>query len=82
MPRRTRPRREPTDDDQPLSLWANRPKHRTFELIRPVVLFGQSPAERARETGAAERQLIVDLKREYLPLHPKELATICYLASS
>jgi len=84
------------------------------------VLFGQSPAERARETGAAERtirrkadrfdaygmaslfagdeprpmahdradrralppdvrQLIVDLKREYPPLRPKELATICYL---
>jgi transposase InsO family protein len=120
MPRHTRPRREPTDDYQQLSLWANGPEHRAFELIRPVVLFGQSPAERARETGAAERtirrkadrfdaygmaslfaadearpvtpdridrralppdvcQLIVDLKREYPPLRPKELATICYL---
>jgi len=118
MPKRTRPRRTPTDDYQQLALWANGPEHRTFELIRPVVLFGQSPAERARETGAAERtirrkadrfdaygmaslfaadeplrrpeadridrralppdvrQLIVDLKREYPPLHPKELATI------
>ncbi len=121
MPRHRRPRREPTDDYRQLALWANGPEHRAFELIRPVVLFGQSPAERARETGAAERtirrkadrfdaygmaslfahdephhrpegdrtdrralppdvrQLIVDLKREYPPLRPKELATICYL---
>jgi len=120
MPRRTRPRREPTEAYERLALWANGPEHRAFELIRPVVLFGQSPAERARETGTAERtirrkadrfdaygmaslfagdeprpmahdradrralppdvrQLIVDLKREYPPLRPKELATICYL---
>ena len=120
MPRRTRPRREPTDDYEQLALWANGPEHRAFELIRPCVLFGQSPAERARQTGAAERtirrkadrfaaygmaslfaadeprpvardradrralppdvrQLIVDLKRAYPPLRPKELATICYL---
>jgi len=121
MPRRTRPRREPTDEYAPFALRANGPEHRTFELIRPVVLFGQSPAERARETGAAERtirrtadrvdaygmaslfaadeplrrpegnhadhralppdvrELIVDLKRAYPPLRPKELAAICYL---
>jgi len=57
MPRYKRPRREPTDDYQQLALWANGPEHRTFELIRPCVLFGQSPAERARETGAAERTI-------------------------
>jgi hypothetical protein len=57
MPRHTRPRREPTDDYQQLSLWAKGPEHRAFELIRPVVLFGQSPAVRARETGAAERTI-------------------------
>ena len=121
MPRYKRPRCEPTDDYDQLALWANGPEHRTFELIRPVVLFGQLPAERRRETGAAERtirrkanrfdaygmaslftddeaprqpsddrtdrralppdlrQLIVDLEREYPPLRPKELATICYL---
>jgi hypothetical protein len=53
MPRHTRPRREPTDDYQQLSLWAKGPEHCAFELVRPVVLFGQSPAARARETGAA-----------------------------
>ncbi len=57
MPRHKRPRRNPTDDYEQLSLWANGLEHRTFELIRPVVLFGQSPAERARETGAAERTI-------------------------
>jgi hypothetical protein len=57
MPRHTRPRREPTDDYQQLSLWAKGPEHCAFELIRPVVLFGQSPAARARETGAAERTI-------------------------
>jgi len=57
MPRYKRPRRESTDDYQQLALWANGPEHRTFELIRPCVLFGQSPAERARETGAAERTI-------------------------
>lgn len=57
MPRHTRPHREPTTDYHQLSLWANGPEHRTFELIRPVVLFGQSSAERARETGAAERTI-------------------------
>jgi putative transposase len=34
---------------------ARMPGQRTYELIRPVVLFGQSPAERAAETGAAAR---------------------------
>ncbi len=57
MPRYKRERREPTDDYHQLSLWANWPEHRTFELIRPVVLFGLSPAARARETGAAERTI-------------------------
>jgi hypothetical protein len=28
-----------------------------YELIRPVVLFGQSPVERAAETGAAVKNL-------------------------
>jgi hypothetical protein len=37
MPRHTRPRREPTDDYQQLSLWAKGPEHCAFELIRLVV---------------------------------------------
>src|SRR5215207_10558926 len=50
-----RPRVEPTDDWRQIALLARAPGQRTYELIRPVVLFGQSPAERAAETGAAER---------------------------
>ncbi len=47
-----RPRVEPTDDWRQIALLAQAPGQRTYELIRPVVLFGQSPAERAAVTGA------------------------------
>src|SRR5215218_2710339 len=50
-----RPRVEPTDDWRQIALLARAPGQRTYELIRPVVLFGRSPAERAAETGTAER---------------------------
>jgi transposase len=50
-----RPRVEPTDDWHQIALLARAPGQRSYELIRPVVLFGQSPAERAAQTGAAER---------------------------
>ena len=52
-----RSRIEPTDDWHQLSLLVQEPVQRTYELIRPVVLFGQSPAERARQTGTAERTI-------------------------
>ncbi|MDP8921763.1 MAG: helix-turn-helix domain-containing protein, partial [Chloroflexota bacterium] len=82
-----------------------------YELIRPVVVFGSPPAERAQQTGVsasttyrrvgridavgmqslfeaapvedqralpvAIRQAIVQLKAEYPPFRPNELATIC-----
>ncbi len=57
MPRSDRPRVEPTDDWQQLSLLATFPEQRAYELIRPVVLFGPSVPGRARETGTAERTL-------------------------
>ncbi len=57
MPRRTRRRRETTEDWQQLRLLAEWPEQEAYELIRPIVLFGQSPAERATQTGAAERSL-------------------------
>ncbi len=57
MPHRTRQRREPTEDWQQLRLLAEWPEQEAYELIRPIVLFGQSPAERAKQTGAAERTL-------------------------
>ena len=37
----------PTEDWRQIELLARTPGQRTYELIRPVVLFGQSPAERA-----------------------------------
>ena len=55
MPARLRQRREPTDDWQQPQLLFQFPEQLTYALIRPVVLFGHSPAERARQTGAAAR---------------------------
>src|SRR5690349_18096220 len=63
MPARQRQRIEPTDEWQQLELLARAPGQRTYELIRPVVLFGRSPAERAAETGAAERTLYRQVAR-------------------
>lgn len=53
----------PTGDWRQIELLARAPGQRTYELIRPVVLFGQSPAERAAETGAAERTLYRQVAR-------------------
>jgi transposase len=110
MPTARRQRVEPTDDWEQLQLLSRFPEQRTYELLRPVVLFGQSPAERARQTGAPERtlyrqaarfethgmaslftpvpvpqhrlpdeirQAILQLKAEYAPLSPHEIAAIC-----
>jgi transposase len=55
MPRR--PRRAPTDEWQQLRLLAGSPAQEAYELLRPIVLFGQPPAERAQETGVPERTL-------------------------
>ncbi len=57
VPARSHPRLEPTDDWQQLQLLSQFPEQLTYELIRPVVLFGHSPAERAQQTGAAARTL-------------------------
>jgi hypothetical protein len=57
MPLAKRIRREPTDDWQQLRLYVTTPKQEAYELLRPVVLFGRTPAERAAETGVAERTL-------------------------
>jgi putative transposase len=39
---------------EPLLPWH---EQREYELLRPIVLFGDTPAERARQTGAAARTL-------------------------
>ncbi len=57
MPPAKRVRRELTDDWQQLRLYVATPEQEAYELLRPVVLFGRTPAERAAETGVAERTL-------------------------
>ncbi|MDP9352564.1 MAG: helix-turn-helix domain-containing protein [Chloroflexota bacterium] len=57
MPKFRRERVEPTEDWSQLQLLAQFPEQRAYELLRPVVLFGRSPAERARQTGTPQRTL-------------------------
>ena len=52
-----RPRREPTDDWAQLHLLVTSPEQHAYEVLRPVVLFGQPITVRARETGISERAL-------------------------
>lgn len=115
MPSAKRAQREATEDWEQVRMFVASPQQETYELLRPIVLFGRTPAERARETGVAERtlrrkadrfdasgmaslfettasathdrralpaevrQAILDLKAEYAPLRPNEIATICEL---
>jgi hypothetical protein len=57
MPAAARPRRQPTDDWQQLRLLVTSSEQAAYELVRPIVLFGQLPRERAHETGVSERAL-------------------------
>ncbi len=57
MPAPTRQRVAPTDDWQQLQFLVNWPEQLAYELIRPIVLFGLTPAERAAQTGTSERSL-------------------------
>jgi transposase len=57
MPPVRRSRQQPTDDWQQLRLLVTSPEQETYELLRPIVLFGQPAADRARETGVPERTL-------------------------
>ena len=52
-----RGRSDPTDDWQQLRLRVRFPEQETYELLRPIVLFGQTAAERADATGFSERTL-------------------------
>jgi transposase/transposase-like protein len=54
-PARSRP--QPSGDWAQLRLLVTSPEQATYELLRPLVLFGQPVRERARETGVAERTL-------------------------
>jgi putative transposase len=57
MPASKRPQREPTDDWEQLRLFVQSPEQETYELLRPIVLFGVTPRQRARATGTPERTL-------------------------
>ncbi|SRR6266566_5650492 len=57
MPRSKRPRRERTHDWQKIQQYTLWPEQKVYELLRPVVLFNEAVAERAQETGSAERTL-------------------------
>lgn len=104
---------EPTDDWQQLQFQLDWTEQTRYELIRPVVVFGAPPVERAKQTGVsastiyrkvsrfdeagmqslfeaepvedkralppAYREAIVQLKAEYPPFRPNELATICHV---
>ena len=63
MPARKRKRRERTHDWQEIqqaTLW---PEQEVYERLRPIVLFGETAAERAKETGASERTLHYQARR-------------------
>ena len=52
-----RQRLPPTDDWEQLRLLVGFPEQETYELLRPIVLFGQTAAERAEATGVSDRTL-------------------------
>lgn len=57
MPKAQRERRERTDNYHILIQWCRTPEQRLYEQIRPVVLYGLPPAQRAQETGLSESTL-------------------------
>ena len=57
MPPPKRSRRERTDEWGSIRQWTLWPEQELYEQIRPIVIFGQTPGERAKETGAAQRTL-------------------------
>jgi putative transposase len=78
VPRRRRVRQERThnwEEIQQQTLW---PEQEAYERLRPVVLFGETAASRAKETGVSERTLRyqADQFEQYgmASLFPKERA--------
>ena len=57
MPTRKRKRRERTHDWQEIQQYTLWPEQEVYERLRPVVLFGETAAERAKEIGTSERTL-------------------------
>jgi putative transposase len=63
MPARKRHRRERTHDWQAIQQYTLWPEQEQYERLRPVILFGETAAERARETGTSERTLYHQAQR-------------------
>ncbi len=57
MPKRKRIQREHTEDWQTVQQYTLWPEQTAYELLRPIVLFGDPTGKRAQETGAAESTL-------------------------
>ena len=67
MPRSKRPQRERTHDWQRIQQYTLWPEQKVYEMLRPVALFNESAAERAKETETTERTL--QRKAEQFELH-------------
>jgi len=46
-----------TDNWERIQQWCRHPEQRLYESIRPITLYGVTPAERASETNLPERTL-------------------------
>ncbi len=57
MPKQRYQRREPTQDWQQIRPLLKDPAQITYEIIRPVILWGETPKERAAETGMPMRTI-------------------------
>src|SRR5256885_15486724 len=57
MAKTKRERRERTDNWEQIQQWCRHPEQRLYESIRPITLYGVTPAERASETTLPERTL-------------------------
>src|SRR5689334_2784349 len=57
MPGPKRPRRERTDEWASIQQWTLWPEQELYEQIRPIILFGETAGERAKEINAAQRTL-------------------------
>src|SRR2546423_2477887 len=57
MPGPKRVRREHTDEWASIKQWMLWPEQELYEQIRPIILYGQTAGERAKEINAAQRTL-------------------------
>jgi hypothetical protein len=64
MPIRRYERREPTHNWNEIRPRLKDPTQVHYEIVRPVILFGQTPKERAAETGV-KRLLFLPLDAHY-----------------